>query len=99
VSADLQLYRAVAWIERAVGIGYAPTYSLHQAADVYQIPAGQLAELLLVKCIECQRARAEREAMQAADAAIDAGKTGPGLRGEDARGSRGNVGQSKRRAA
>ena len=77
MSADVHLYRAIAYVERALSIGYAPTYSLHQAADVYQIPPGQLAELLLVKRIECDRARIERDALLAHDAEIDRGPARP----------------------
>jgi len=71
MNSELAVYRAVSYCERAVAMSYAVPYALHQAADMYQVPAGELAELLLAKHVECARARAERDAMAAHDAAVE----------------------------
>lgn len=71
MSADLKVFRALCYTERAIAMSYAVPYALHQAAQLYAVPAGALAELLLAKCIECQRARAERDAQATHDDEID----------------------------
>jgi DNA-directed RNA polymerase sigma subunit (sigma70/sigma32) len=73
MSADLKVFRALCYTERAIAMSYAVPYALHQAAQLYAVPAGALAELLLAKHVECARARAERDAMAAHDAQVEAG--------------------------
>ena len=44
---------------------------LESAASAYQVPQGELALLILAKVIACSRARAERDAVEQADAETD----------------------------
>lgn len=70
---ELTLYQAVRYFERAVGMSYAPAYALHQASALYQVPAGALAEIILLKLIECARARQDRDMLAAADQEAETG--------------------------
>lgn len=71
MSLERRALLALGQCERMAAAGANVLAVLEDAARTYLVPKGQLAVLMLAKVIGCGRARAEREAVQAADAEID----------------------------
>jgi len=67
----MRTYLATQRADQGIGEGYGVRYAVASAADSLAVDVGQVALLVLEKLIECGRARAARQAMEAADAEID----------------------------
>jgi len=68
MSAAVRAYLALGQAERGIAKGLGVRYAVESAAESFTVPAGDVAMLALQKLIGCERARAERQAMDEADA-------------------------------
>lgn len=70
MSAALRAYQALAQAERGIVGGLGVRYAVETAAGRFMVSPGDVALLALQKFIACERARAEQQALDDADAEI-----------------------------